>query len=94
MCFEVYNRTEKSAPVHLEVRQLIPPKRQKKDQLWATWVEHPDPQILNPGEAAKACVIVDPDVADVPEGAAAEFAVTGFIGSEMVGGVNLLITKR
>lgn len=94
VCFQVYNITKKSAPVHIEVRQLIQPKQQKREKLWATWVEHPDPQILKPGEVAKACVVVDPDVADVPEGVEAEFAVTAFIGSEMVGGVNLLITKR
>jgi hypothetical protein len=58
-----------------------------------TQVYHPDPQILQPGDRAEACVIVDPERADVPVGATAEFAVTCFIGSAMIGGVNLLIIR-
>jgi hypothetical protein len=91
-CFIVWNRTDAAAPVHFEVRQLRGPK--KTQILWASWVKHPDPQILQPGDRAEACVIVDPEKADVPVGATAEFAVTCFIGSTMIGGVNLLITRK
>ena len=91
-CFLVWNRTRTAAPVHFEVRQIFGPKQPKI--LWESWVKHPDPQILRPGDKAEACVIVDPKKADVPVGATAEFAVTCFIGSTMIGGVNLLITKK
>jgi hypothetical protein len=37
---------------------------------------------------------LDPDKADVKCGAKADFAVTGFINGETIGGVNLIITKR
>jgi hypothetical protein len=91
-CFTVWNRTNTAAPVHFEVRQLMGPKQGKA--LWETWVKHPDPQILKPGETGEACVFVDPAKADVAVGATAEFAVTCFIGSTMIGGVNLLITNK
>jgi hypothetical protein len=91
-CFIVWNLTDEPAPVHFEVRQL---KRidATKERLWASWVKHPDPQIIAPGERSKACVTVDPDWADVPPGTKATFAVTTFIGGKMIGGVNLEITK-
>ncbi len=93
ICFTVWNRTKEPAPVHLEVRQLIKPD-DTKVRLWASWVKHPEPQILQPGEAAQASVTVDPDKADAGHGATAEFAVTAFIGKTMIGGVNLKITKK
>jgi hypothetical protein len=94
VCFLVWNRTKKPAAVYLEVRQLIKPDKIGKERLWATKVIHPDPQVLQPGERSEACVIVDPDVADVKKGTKAEFAVTGFIDGEMIGGVNLVIVKQ
>jgi hypothetical protein len=94
VCFLVWNMTEEAAPVHLEVRQLIEPGQEKRERLWATWVKHPDPQILPPGMRAEACVIVDPDPADVGQGTQVEFAVTAFIGRKMIGGVNLIMTKK
>ena len=94
VCFLVWNLTKLPAPVYLEVRQLIKPGMEKSERLWATWVKHPDPQILKPGNRAKACVIVDPDPADAKPGSQAEFAVTAFVGGKMVGGVNLIITKK
>jgi hypothetical protein len=93
VCFMVWNLTKEPAPVHIEVRQLLNPK-ETKERLWASWVKHPDPQILQPGDRAQACVIVDPDKADVGSGTTAEFAVTAFIGNKMIGGVNLIITKK
>ena len=77
----------------MEVRQLLNPKQEEQDRLWASWIEHPDPQILKPGERAKACLIVDPDIADVKPGTKAEFAVTGFINGRTVGGINVQLTK-
>ena len=93
-CFLFWNMTEHPAPIHLEVRQLIDPNQKQEERLWATWVEHPDPQILQPGNQGQACIIVDPDVADAQPGDQAEFAVTAFIGTQMIGGVNLIIIKR
>ncbi|MHA2401685.1 MAG: C25 family cysteine peptidase [Candidatus Kariarchaeaceae archaeon] len=94
VCFLVWNMTRKPASMFLEVRQLITPNQRKPERLWGTWVKHPDPQILQPGERAEACVIVDPDLADVKPGTTAEFAVTGFINREMIGGVNIRLTKN
>jgi hypothetical protein len=94
VCFLVWNMTEKPASIFLEVRQLTQPNKEIKDRLWATWIKHPDPQVLQPGERAKACVIADPDVADIEPGIKAEFAVTGFIGGNMIGGINLILTKN
>lgn len=91
-CFTVWNRTKVQAPVHFEVRQLF--RDDEPRILWESWVKHPDPQILGPGERGKACVVVDPHKADVPRGTTAEFAVTCFVGAEMIGGVNLLITRK
>jgi len=83
-----------AAPVHLEVRQLIPPGQEEEHKLWGTWIQHPVPQILKPGERAQACVIIDPDPADVRSGTTEEFAITAFIGGAMVGGVNAIMTKK
>lgn len=92
--FMVWNRTKQPMPVHFEVRQLIDPKRYKKERIWATDIKHPDPQILASGARGKACVIIDPDPADVKPGMKAEFAVTAFIANQMIGGVNAIITKK
>jgi hypothetical protein len=94
VCFLVWNRTKKPAAVYLEVRQLVRFDQIGKERLWATQIIHPDPQILQPGDKAKACIVVDPDVADIKKGTQAKFAVTGFIDGEMIGGVNLTITKK
>lgn len=92
--FLVWNPTDRAAPIHLEVRQLIPPGKERKERLWAAWVRHPDPQILQPGQRARASVVVDPAQADIAVGTQAEFAVTAFIGSTMIGGVNLKMTRQ
>jgi hypothetical protein len=92
--FLVWNETEEAAPVHLEVRQLFRPGEQEKRRLWATSVTHPNPQILPPGGRGEAWVTIDPKVADARRGEKAEFAVTAFVGSRMVGGVNAIITKQ
>lgn len=89
----VWNPTDHPAPVYFEVRQLFDPTEQHR-ALWETSVRHPDPQLLNPGDRARASVIVDPGHADIPSGASAEFAVTCFIDGAIIGGVNLAITKR
>jgi hypothetical protein len=105
ICFRIWNPTEVPAAVHLEVRQLIPPGQESKVQLWATWIKHPNPQVLKPGDSARACVKIDPDFVAldnswawrdkaVKPGTSAEFAVTGFIGNKMIGGINLTITKK
>ncbi len=94
VCFQVANPSREAAPVHLEVRQLIPPGQEEEHRLWGTWIQHPVPQVLQPGERAQACVIIDPDPADVRSGTTEEFAVTAFIGGVMVGGVNAIMTKK
>jgi hypothetical protein len=94
VCFTVWNPTKETAPVHLEVRQLITPGEQQRERLWATWVKHPEPQMLKPGQRGTACVVVDPAPADVKPGAKAVFAVTAFVGPTMIGGVNVEMTKQ
>ena len=94
VCFLVWNRTERPAAAFLEVRQLIRRGETHEEGLWATEVIHPDPQVLQPGDRAEACVVVDPEVAHAGKGTLAEFAVTGFIDGKMIGGVNLSITKQ
>jgi hypothetical protein len=93
VCFVLHNPTDVPSPIFMEVRQLFK-KGQNKERLWATWIEHPDPQEVEPRGHTKACVIVDPDIADAKVGTMAEFAVTAFIGSKMIGGINLKITKQ
>ncbi len=93
VCFTVWNPTDKATPVFLEVRQIIAPGNPNKERLWASWVQHPEPQILPPGGKGEACVIIDPDVAEVHENTKAKFAVTVFIGRKMIGGVNVNMTK-
>lgn len=92
--FQVWNRTSKPAAVYLEVRQLLEPGQTEKEQLWSTKVLHPDPQVLPPGGRGEAGVLVDPGKANVKKGATAEFAVTGLIDGEMIGGVHLTIVKK
>jgi hypothetical protein len=95
VCFLVWNLTKEPAAVFLEVRQLPRPSEEpEEERLWGTWVVHPDPQVLEPGDRAEACVVVDPDLADARPGTTAEFAVTGYINGTMIGGVNLLMTKK
>lgn len=94
VCFVVWNTAKFAAPVYVEVRQLIPPKMQGEERLWPVWVKHPVPQILQPGDRAEVCVIVDPARVDIKPGTVAEFAVTAFIAGEMIGGVNLIITAK
>ena len=93
VCFTVWNPSAQPAPVHFEVRQLFEPSS-KDRTLWHTWVEHPDPQFLRPGDRAKTCVVVDPGEAKVRPGAKAEFAVTCFVAGTMIGGINLIVIKR
>ena len=94
VCFAVWNTTKYPAPVYLEVRQLIKRGQESEQKVWGSWIKHPDPQILNPGDRAEACVIVDPDAGGAPSGTQAHFVVTAFIGGEMIGGVDLLMTKK
>ncbi len=91
--FTVWNRTKNPAPVYFEVRQLFDPKIIERIY-WETWVKHPEPQILNPGERTTAAIVVDPEKAHMSVGAKGEFAVTCFINDKMIGGVNLVIIKK
>jgi hypothetical protein len=91
VCFEIWNTTRKPAAIFLEIRQQVPADRIGREPLWATRVVHPVEQVLQPGESAEACVEVDPNFTDLDKGKKAEFAVTGFIEGQMIGGVNLLI---
>lgn len=68
------------------LRQLIAPAQQETERLWETWIKHPDPQLIPPGERTEACVIMDPKLAQVRPGQQAAFALNGFINRRVVGG--------
>jgi hypothetical protein len=90
--FTVYNPSTRAAAIHLELRQLLLPGQ--SDKIWAAWVEHPDPQVIPPGESREAKVIIDPKLSGVDEGETAEFVLTAFLDGEMIGGVNFIITVK
>jgi hypothetical protein len=93
VAFMVGNPTKTAGYVHLELRQLFKKGSQMK-LLWESQIEQPDPQWLEPGEKRQAWVVIDPASADVGSGESAEFALTGFMGRKMIGGVNFIIIKR
>jgi len=91
--FQVCNPTDEATAMFLELRQLEPvPDPERRP--WGTWVRHPDPQVLKPGECREAVAIVDPDPARAKKGDKAEFALTGFADGKIVGGVNFVVIKR
>ena len=92
--FLIYNPTERPVAVYLEVRQLLTPGEEEQEPLWATWIEHPDPQTISPGEAREAVAIFDPKWTDVGPGAVARFVLTAFVDGEIIGGMQFRITNH
>ena len=98
--FEVWNPTPKPAMVYLELRQIMPKPDDTNEEMsklvWASWLKHPDPQLIPPGRMRNATVIIDPDKAIKPvrPGQKADFVLTGYINGEMIGGVHFTITKK
>lgn len=92
--FMLWNQTKEASPVFIEVRQLLDPWQSGTERIWATVIQHPDPQVLAPGDRGEAWVTIDPEPADVKPGTKAEFAVTAYVGGTMIGGVNAIITKK
>ncbi len=91
--FAVCNPTDRAAAMFLEFRQLTPIADQEH-RPWATWLKHPDPQVLAPGDCREAIAYVDPDPARAKSGDIAEFSLTGFAGRKMIGGVNFIVEKK
>ncbi|UCE73701.1 MAG: hypothetical protein JSV56_11845 [Methanomassiliicoccales archaeon] len=91
--FLVYNPTNKPASVNLELRQFIKSGQEEEEKLWPSWIRHPDPQVIPPGDSREAWVIIDPPP-DVPSGQQAEFALTAFIDRQVIGGINFIIIKK
>jgi hypothetical protein len=89
--FLVFNPTDKPAALHLELRQI---RKRKKDRIWPATIVHPDPQVIPPGESKEAVVEIDPDKIHIFPCRIAEFALTGFINGEVVGGANFIITRK
>jgi hypothetical protein len=84
--FKIWNPTDKAAAMFLEVRQMSPAQ-----PIWKTTVEHPDPQIVPPGGSTEGTVIIEPvQPSDCRQ--PADFALTGFIAGQVVGGVNFRIS--
>jgi hypothetical protein len=93
----VCNPTEKPAMVFFEVFQ-----HREVDQegmimpLWGSFVKHPDPQLLKPGECTRAVIVIDPDFAQgkIRPGQTARFTVSAYIERQMIGGIELEIRKK
>ncbi len=92
--FYAWNPTDKAAAIHFEVRQLGDRQEGGTGPLWTTRIQHPDPQVIPPDEKVPVWIEIDPDPADVTKGQEAEFAVTGFIGGQMIGGINVIVYKE
>jgi hypothetical protein len=92
--FTLWNPTKMPAMVHLELRQLILKGEEERMRLWGSWIKHPDPQLVKPGEEREVWVIIDPDLVDVKSGEIAEFSLTAYIKKNMIGGVNFIIQKK
>ena len=91
--FQVCKPTDEATAMFLELRQIEPaPDPERRP--WGTWVRHPDPQVLEPGECREAVAIVDPDPARATKGDKAEFALTGFADGEMIGGVKFIVIEK
>ncbi len=91
--FTVWNSTDKPASLYFELRQINTQGKDYVERLWGTFIQQPDPQILEPGEEQEIEVTIEPDYADVKRGAKAEFALTGFINGKVCGGANFIIFK-
>jgi hypothetical protein len=94
--FTIWNPTKNPEMVYLDLRQLFDPRNQGKAKLWGSFVVHPAPQRLRPGESKEAEVVIDPDLMgnELPDGAEAEFSLTGYIDGKVIGGVNFRINKQ
>jgi hypothetical protein len=93
--FMLWNPTKEPAMIYLELRQLVRKDEQGRTaRLWGSWIKHPDPQLMKPGERREVTVFIDPDPADVKPGETEEFALTAFIKKKMIGGVNFIIKKN
>jgi hypothetical protein len=93
--FTIWNPTRIPAMVYLDLRQLNDPKQPDRVLLWESYLIHPDPQLIKPGDRREAIVVINPDlIKDVRPGDEAEFALTGFIDGKMIGGTNFIIKKK
>lgn len=92
--FELWNMSDEPAALHLELRQIVRHQLDSQQKIWGNWLKHPDPQIIPPGGKSEGKIIIDPDYGNINEGEQAEFALTGYIGKKMVGGVNVILTRE
>lgn len=90
----VYNPTENPAAVYFELRQLYQSNPAKAGPFWKTRIKHPDPQVIPPEGETKAEAVFDPDWTYIEAGKEAEFALTGFINDQMIGGVNMIVFRK
>jgi len=92
--FEIWNMSDEPAALHLELRQIVRHQLDSQQKIWGNWLKHPDPQIIPPGGKSEGKIVIDPDYGNINEGEQAEFALTGYIGKKMVGGVNVILTRE
>ena len=91
--FTVWNPGEEPRAIFLELRQLTPPGQDGDLRVWGATIDHPQPQIIEPGSYGTAGVTIDPEGLDIPVGAEAEFALTASLDGEILGGVNFVAFK-
>lgn len=95
--FQVCNPMKYPAFVFFELRQIgIDNVRRGEEVLWGGMVNHPDPQLLKPGECRTAEVIIDPGLAKgkVNSGQVVKYALTAFINGKIIGGIDFEIIKK
>lgn len=94
--FALHNPTKMPAMVHLELRQIIGAQEGDEERpvlLWLTHLKHPDPQMLQPGQRAKAWAVIEPHP-KARSGDKAEFSLTAYVGKTVIGGINFIIYKK
>lgn len=92
--FTVWNPTDASRAVYLVVRQHTESTPGEPVPLWLTTIEHPDPQVLRPGERGSASIILDPTPAKPRPGTMTEFSVDGYIGDLLIGGASFKVRVK
>jgi hypothetical protein len=90
--FEVWNPTDKPGMVFMLVRQVFPDTG-SEEILWSSWIKHPEPQLLGPGERRSAEITIEPG-SKIRAGKKAVFSLTGYINGVMIGGANFTIENR
>jgi hypothetical protein len=85
--FDVYNPTGEFVLPYLVARQL------GSGDVWETEIRRDPPQHQGPGEIRKATLYINPPI-DIPTGERRTFTVSGYIGGELIGGLEIEVVKK